>query len=1279
MSRARFGSVTQTDGAMGSAGDPKTRTASPVEIRAEFERLVVDDLYGPAGGESETLTDSTPSDRYLVGMLAPQGSPLAYDPEREEPDPADSGDEAPADPAAVKAAVFPSSKGLSFAVMSQVRSLRVRVSWGNYRREEGKVEASAPSDISRESAAAADDVPVIAPTAATSAIPPRVWQRYPVSEDVELVIPAGGGPIGRRDVSTDHPGVYLVGRATEAGGATLVSVFLVNAQIPKQRLKDEQWLFQAEFAVLSDGGEPVFLGRDALLRGEELLGSEDEAGELAQLEMLYRRSIEFAVGHGTAVHTTGSREDPTRAIRVETRSVPRYEVPRTDPPRPGEPGFPGLAATVLDMKVLSELSDSEVVDAVRPLVDGYREWLTDQNKRLQDPDLAEHREAAEQALLDADAIAARLQAALRFLERDKDACEAFRFANNAMWQQRVRTSAIALLRSGRAESIDEALSITDIPSNRSWRPFQIAFALLNLPSLTDPFDAERGEPGLVDLLFFPTGGGKTEAYLGLTAYTFAIRRLQGNRFGRDGSAGLAVLMRYTLRLLTAQQFQRAASLTAACEVRRRQLLNAGDQRWGDTPFRIGLWVGSSVTPNTAGAANQVVTKAHASGNVGAGQASPLQLTTCPWCGSLLSMGADVTADPALWRTLVYCSDPFGDCPFTSAGEQQTGVGREGIPVVTVDDEIYRLLPSLIISTADKFAQLPWQGSLHLLFGSVSRRCTRHGYRSPDLDVSGGHDERDSHPASGKLPRAKTVDVEPLRPPDLIIQDELHLISGPLGSLTGLYETAIDALASWQVDGRTVRPKVIASTATVRRAADQAHALFARQLSVFPPPVLDIENNYFSVQRSSRPDPNDSTLIWAPGRLYVGVCGFGRRLKSVQTRLFITLLAAGKRLFDKYGDDADPYMSVIGYYNSLRELAGGRRLVDDDVRSRLARAADRGLGRRTMRIVEELTSRKSSADIPATLDQLGQRFTTAGEDAYAKRRTARATNPKAGFDDDYRPIDVLLATNMISVGVDVQRLGLMATVGQPKASSEYIQATSRIGRDPAGPGIVFTIYNWARPRDLSHYESFEHYHATFYTQVEALSVTPFAPRAVDRGLTALLVAFVRHAQADGIGRTWNPEPGAQSVPAGDSAIEDMLQSIVRRAELVTTDPGVASAVEAKLRDRLSKWTHRQEHAAAVGATLGYRGKGGAAEPLLKIPPPGEWDEWSAPNSLRETEPNANLLIDLWDNSLTHAPTFQQAPDHEEATPESTLEDLDLDAAGAPTSDGETPVEANGADG
>ena len=433
-------------------------------------------------------------------------------------------------------------------------------------------------------------------------------------------------------------------------------------------------------------------------------------------------------------------------------------------------------------------------------------------------------------------------------------------------------------------------------------------------------------------------------------------------------------------------------------------------------------------------------------------------------------------------------------------------------------------------------------------------------------------------------------VCPLRPPDLIIQDELHLIAGPLGSLFGLYETAIDEIASWEIDGKPSRPKVVASTATIRRAEHQTYNLFCRRLAVFPPQVLDAGDSFFAVER-----PLDET----PGRLYLGVCGMGQRFKSVATRVYTTVLAASQVLYEKHGAAADPWMTTVGYFNALRELGGMRRMLDDEVTNRLRRADRRGLANRYVNETRELTSRISSSDIPATLDQLGVRFT--------------GSKPAKG---ERWPVDVVLATNMISVGVDVPRLGLMVCSGQPKTTAEYIQATSRVGRDAVGPGLVVTLYNWARPRDLSHYETFEHYHQTYYRQVEALSVTPFARRALDRGLTALMVSEARHTRAD-----WNPKPAAQTVPVNQSDFGPIVASLHLRALLIAKQ-AAANEVDQLVATRRDKWSKQQK---APGVTLTYaRGRGDAID-LLQSPESGPWTEFTVPNSLREVEVGSNLLL------------------------------------------------------
>jgi hypothetical protein len=716
--------------------------------------------------------------------------------------------------------------------------------------------------------------------------------------------------------------------------------------------------------------------------------------------------------------------------------------------------------------------------------------------------------------------------------------------------------------------------------------------LLNLPGVTELDHAERSDSpsAIADLLWFPTGGGKTEAYLGLTAYTLGIRRRQGTVGGRLGHAGIAVIMRYTLRLLTLQQFQRAAALICACEVIRR----AASDIWGAEPFRVGLWVGMKTTPNTMEDAHQSVLSGRGAG-AGSGTGTPLQLTNCPWCGEALEVGSHVkveTYSQGRARVFTYCGDRLGQCDFSRAKSPD-----EGIPVITVDEEIYRRLPALLIATVDKFAQMPWNGKTQMLFGQVNGYCPRHGFTSPCLE------DAHSHPARNGFPAVKAVSHGPLRPPDLIIQDELHLISGPLGSLVGLYETAVDQLCSWKVEGKTIRPKVIASTATIRQAKEQVRALFLRDVKVFPPQGLDVQDNFFSIQRP----PSEKY----PGRNYVGISAFGRRLKVALIRVYTAYLSASQFMFLRYGKAIDPWMTVLGYFNSMRELGGMRRLVDDDVRSRLRDMDTRGLAKRHAPALEELTSRKSSRDIPALLDRL--------EIPHEPSLPPHAKlNSKPNRPN---PLDVVLATNMVSVGVDIKRLGLMIVGGQPKGTAEYIQASSRVGRNTKTPGLVCAVYNWVRPRDLSHYERFEHYHATFYQHVEALSVTPFAARAIDRGLAAVLTALVRLPSAE-----FNDNLAAGRIDRSNATVQEAIKGIVRRVEEVTQSTAEGKRVEQFLNARIDHWL-RDAAPKPGGARLGYQGeRDGTTLPLLLKTGLGEWEDFTCLGSLRDVEPSVGLILD-----------------------------------------------------
>jgi hypothetical protein len=1161
------------------------------QLRAELEAFVLGDLLGPAGGENEELTERNVRDRYLVGVLAPSRSAgaaakPAVDEEDDEEIPyipdelseggSDTADDGKTDTdTPVVQAHLPSSFGLSFCVDGEAKAIKASATWGQYKREKRDDKQDYKGNTL------------------------KVWKRY--TRGGSITIPLKDGPIKAKAPDPQFPEIYIRGQVRNRNTHFIVTLFLVNAQ-EELRPKDEYHIFQPKLVVSGVDGQAVFCKRTTL-------GAKDDLEERL-MAMLYRHHVEFAVGHGISVHAEVAKDSSERATSIETVIVPTYEVPRTAPPTEQDadenPAFGKLAGLVLDMKVLADSDAKSLTKQLGPLVTAYKEWIDREETKLKDPQegLSQFGDAGSVAIDNCRLTLKRVEEGLELLAKDTKAFEAFQFMNRAMWLQRTKSIFAENVRRGAEVHYDDF----DIPANRSWRPFQIAFILLNLPGVTklDHHDRGVGPEALADLLFFPTGGGKTEAYLGLSAYTMALRRLQGVIAGRVGDEGVAVLMRYTLRLLTIQQFQRATALICACESIRRKALENGDKRWGSTPFRIGLWVGRRTTPNRTDDAVEAIKQARGNQFVGGGVGTPYQLTACPWCGSAIEAGKHLDAQPyphGAGRTLTYCGDKFGQCLFS-----KRQAADEGLPVVVVDEEIYRRLPTLLIATVDKFAQMPWKGEVQMLFGQVNGVCERHGFKSPEIEDSTFHPK-----SKFGLPSAKTLEHPALRPPDLIIQDELHLISGPLGTLVGLYETAIDKLCTWEVNGKKVRPKVIASTATIKNADVQVMSLFLRTVNIFPPPGLDVRDNFFSVQR----EPTEQEF----GRRYLGICAPGRRLKAALIRVYTAYLCSAQALYEKYGKRVDPWMTLVGYFNSMRELGGMRRLVDDDVFSRCRKQDRRGLAKRFFSgdYLAELTSRMRSEEIPQILDRLEAVF-----DPELEEQRKEAFKTKDYKNIPKKPLDVLLATNMISVGVDVKRLGLMIVAGQPKATAEYIQATSRVGR--TFPGLVCTVFNWARPRDLSHYETFEHYHTTFYKHVEPLSVTPFSPGALQRGLAGLLVSLVRLR-----GVEFNPNEAAARITTGNPYVQDAIETIARRAELIGDGNKTGDFCRAELLSKADLWQAEAQNTTG-GRTLTYTEhygsdgpKKGTSVKLLHSPGMERWEEFTCLNSLREVEPPVKFII------------------------------------------------------
>ncbi|GAA0338593.1 DISARM system helicase DrmA [Actinoallomurus spadix] len=1205
--------------------------ASSFEVRDELQALIERDLLGPWNGPLERFSPKAmgPRERYLVGMLGPKHEAVSTRDQADEvPDTetgvAGDGSEAELPEVTSPQAlgrIWASSMGLSFCVPADVDVLSVTAEWGRYAETEEETEEGKKV---------------------------RAWSREPVAYEREVRLDAE--PSYRIPLTAqreDAPGVLLAVTVRSRDERQVVEISLINGQRELTgRAGDTAWLFQPRLTVTAlDGAAPVFLPIDDPADDLDTVG--DDAEEL-HLRLLYRNQRRYAAGRNVAVYAdAGDGERVAR--RLTTTWLPTYDVPATI--APNGPGTP-LEHVELSMDALATAGPDALEAGLRPLIDGYTAWLDAREAEI--PSLPEPlRPAATRAVYDARQAARRIEAGVTLLTDPADpyhgdALTAFHFANETMARQR-RHTALAKLRDDEGLTYEQARTRIEArgASAASWRPFQLAFILLNLPSLTDPGHPERAadHTALVDLLFFPTGGGKTEAYLGLTAYTFAIRRLQGilgaGEDARSGEAGVAVLMRYTLRLLTAQQFQRAAALICAAEVLRRD----DPATWGDEPFRIGLWVGAGVSPNWFDEGKDQVIDARDAGQ--GNRANVLQTLSCPWCGEELRAERDLDIDEPRRRILLYC--PRGEgidaCPFSRRMSP-----REGLPILTVDEEIYRYAPSLVIATVDKLAQLPWKGYAGMLFGRVSRRCPRHGYRHDDMDDKTGCASR--HQAKDGLPAVTTQPVVRLRPPDLIIQDELHLISGALGTTVGLFESAVAELTSWPYGPGRTGPKIVASTATTKRARQQVLGVFGRDLAIFPPQVSDVADTFFSRQVTVTPE--------TPGRRYLGVCAHGVRLKSAEIRLAEILLLAGQTLFDRYGAAADPYMTMVGYFNATRELAGMRRYLDDDVTTRVRRhgrakgLSDRIVTRSGMLTVQELTSRISSGDISDVLKRLEHGFDPELDTARRRyacqaelarvsrdRRTARSNekvrppHPVAQRYGDRRrdelePVDAVLATSMLQVGVDVSRFGLMVLVGQPKNTAEYIQASSRVGRDAERPGLVVTLYNWSRPRDLAHYEDFAYYHATFYRQVEALSVTPYTRRAIDRGAAATFVAAVRQIAEDA-----SHNHDAYDVDLDGPLVTELTERLLDRAEAVAAERGrdhLADSIKV-IKDT---WARERD---AGSVRLGYQDGTWNKQQLRGLLQPagnGRWQTMTAGMSMRETENEINLLFPGGDAIFT--PTY-----------------------------------------
>ena len=993
----------------------------------EAQDILVDilrrDLIGPVR-EDEVLEEA-PSRYYLLGKLYPQQAGEALL-EGDEETARDDEEEI----ASLGNTTAHAAEGLTFLLKRDAGALAFDVSFACYVPEVVKAaseEADTPEQRRWHRKAVQQRI-----TFAPDTLAAHQRQRFDLSEGAELC-------------------VYCNQELSD--GRKIVTASLVNTHVMPRRdwNIDPLILFQVMLRVAGqDAGAPFAnLQQHWDVRRDE---------ELLTLDMLYHRKQVYAQGHGCSAVWDMEHKEPAW---VGIEDLPSHALLQM---RPATPSF-----TFFSLERLAH-ADAGVLDEMESFCASYEAWIASQAQTLHTYPEAFHA-VGEKNLARCRATLARMRetiAALRAASKtDAPEWRAFRFTNEAMLMQRVQ-----VLKT-RGKNVDT--------SAIAWYPFQFAFFLCEIESFIHP---EGDGRKTVDLLWFPTGGGKTEAYLGIAAYAIFLRRL------RDADAdGVTVIMRYTLRMLTIQQFERASVMIAACEIIRQR------ERLDGEEISIGMWVGDKMVPNKLETAAEFFANG---GSRHQEDRNPMQVHRCPWCGHALT-AADYHVYAETQRMEIHC--PNEACAMHAL--------PHGLPIHLIDEDIYAWTPTFLVATVDKFAQLPFQDRTFSLFGNL-----------PDGTRK--------------------------QPPELIVQDELHLLTGPLGTVTGIYE----ALVTEFCRRGDVPVKIIASTATIRNAAAQIRALYGRAHTQFPPQGITMEDSFFAVE-SGRDE--------RPARRYLGVMGVGTTHTTTFIRVNAALLYATRYLAEAGSPEAvvDHFWTLVDYFNTLRELGSARNQVHDEVQSRYGYLKATKL--RTLYPLKSAMADKKH-DLCMELDSLVS-------NTELTRNLHRLERPYR----EAQPMDALtfvLASNIISVGIDIQRLGLMTVFGQPKTNAEYIQATSRIGRQE--PGLVVTLYNPARSRDRSHYEQFLRYHQALYRFVEASSLTPFSARAMDRGLAALLVAacrfFVPELREDGAAMRF------QRTLAGVQETVERLLAVTRRVE-----PAAAPEVQGRLEELMALW----EQAASEG--------------------------------------------------------------------------------------------------
>ena len=1069
------------------------------EQRSRFINLTKKQLIG-ADLKDNLLIGQKPLDRFFTGFLFPiiDGDELEGDIEVDGDDIPDDEKEEVAPVKKVKRYIPPSSAGFSFFITGNNIKLRVFYNAVQYSLENERDELN-------------------------QKFTKQKWKKYYLADDGKEVEFSSNGA-KQYKIFDGKAKIDALWRPYNDG--YIVTITMSNdTKIDASKSgkafnldQNENTLFEVEFkCIVESGNIDVYPSKN-----KSLLNEEEK-----ELELRYKDLHIYAVGHGTAVNWERNKQDK---MEIWTDFLPMVEVPQVT----ADTG--GKSDKVLEFNFLKDCGNNDIaIHELHNFVTNYENWISNQDEKANEEE-EEDKKTAKNIIKNLTIAKKRMQHGIELLKNDNYARISFATANEAMLKQWI--------------SGDANKDIVKDVSAYKWRPFQLAFILMTLESATNEDSNFRDT---LDLIWFPTGGGKTEAYLGLMAFLFIYRRLKYPA----SSGGTVTLMRYTLRLLTSQQFLRASKVICALELIRQKKSN----KFGNEPFSIGLWVGSASSPNTFNQVKKILEEK---------QFSKLVLNSCPWCNSKFTEANYISSEDSFHFT---CKNEH--CNF---GKVKNNI----IPCNVVDEALYQQPPSLLISTVDKFARLAWEERAGSFFGNNGNR-----------------------------------------PPELIIQDELHLISSALGSIVGLYEVAIDSV----LISRGMRAKYIASTATIKNATKQVKTLFAREMAIFPPPGLRYDDSYFA---------KTVPLEQKAGRLYVGYLAPLLDRQHCLEPLAGVLLSNPIKLFKDNEQFMDKWWTQIVYHGSLKGVGNSRTLYQSGVSSYLNKFTLENMKNdiekdfpnflkdRNLKSISDFnkiedTNVKAIVEKYLPVRDIGVKTLTSNQTA---EENAEIFDALAKDKDDNESIDVALATNMISVGLDVSRLALMIINGQPLTTAEYIQASSRVGRGET-PGIVFVNYYKTQARSLSHYENFRSYHDSFYRFVEPSSLTPFTFQARSRALHAALVIAMRHSDIELL-----EDNKAGKFDIEDDRVKKIIKEMKIRCKLaIANNKEVSAKTNEHIDTLVSEWDSEVQYCKSIKKNLYYYSDDRASNNLICnfTEQPGGNMPWQTLQSMRNVESSALLKL------------------------------------------------------